>query len=103
MQLLLRDPLNHPQTAALQYTLMARTGPVAILLPELPRQQPSSAEQLLQASAAYSAIAAGCGAARAGAGGGARQAGVARGAEQMRAASRAAQHAILLEQPSHKF
>ncbi|MFZ5843820.1 MAG: protein kinase domain-containing protein [Pseudomonadota bacterium] len=54
MQLLLRDPLNHPQTAALQYTLMARTGPVALLLPELPRQQPSSAEQLLQASAVQS-------------------------------------------------
>ena len=50
MQTLLHDPLNHPQTAALQYALMARPGPVALLIPELPRQQASSAEQLLQAS-----------------------------------------------------
>ena len=54
IQHLLRDPLNHPQTAALQYALMARPGPVAMLLPELPRQQLSSAERLLQASAVHS-------------------------------------------------
>jgi len=59
--------------------------------------------RVLQAGAAYLAIAAGCGATRTGAGGGSRQISVARGAEQVRAASRAAQHTILLEQPPHKF
>ncbi len=48
MQQLLRDPLDSGQSTALVYALTASTRPVALLLPELPRTQPHSAERLLQ-------------------------------------------------------
>ncbi|NQD37176.1 hypothetical protein HPT27_09070 [Permianibacter sp. IMCC34836] len=48
MQQLLRDPVASGSTTALLYALTGRQQSVAVLLPELPRSQASSAERLLQ-------------------------------------------------------
>ena len=48
MQQLLHDPLADTATTSLLYRLLARTAPVAVVLPELPRSQLFSAERLLR-------------------------------------------------------